>query len=205
MYLSVKHPTLLLYSVNVFVLTGSTFFDLMEVSCSAILLVDASIAFNSVNRKTFLHNVGIISPPLAKFVRNCYNLPSQLIIIVGREIRSTEAKTISNISSHLKRLDEVITTEFIPAITDGINCSHIERKLISLPPKTTSMGIPISSNIVDRKYQFSQMLSNNLTSKIISQEKGHHPNDNSVIIKNKIKLLKLHHHHTSSSKKRKMI
>ena len=177
----------------------------MEVSCSAILLVDASIAFNSVNRKTFLHNVRIISPPLAKFVRNFHNLPSQLFIIGGAEIRSSEAKTISNISSHLKRLDEVITTEFIPAITDGINCLHIERKLMSLPPKMASMGIPISSNIADRKYEFSQMLSNNLTSKIINQEKGHYPNDNSVIIKSKIKLLKLHLHHTSSSKKQKMI
>ena len=51
-------------------------------------------------------------------------------------------RTIPNISSHLKRLDVVIT-EFIPAITGGINCSQIERKLMSLPPKLGGMGIPV--------------------------------------------------------------
>ena len=35
-------------------------------------------------------------------------------------------RTIPNISSHLKRLDEVITTKFIPAITGGIHCSDKE-------------------------------------------------------------------------------
>ena len=34
-YLSVKHATLLLYPMNVFALTSSRFFDLMEGSCSA--------------------------------------------------------------------------------------------------------------------------------------------------------------------------
>ena len=102
--------------------------------------------------------------------------------------------TIPNISSHLKRLDEVITTECIPAITDGMNCSGIERKLTSLPPKLGGMGIPIASDIADREYEFSQMLSNDLTSKIINQERQHEPNNNSMVIKSKIKLLKLQHH-----------
>ena len=52
-------------------------------------------------------------------------------------------RTILNISSHLKRSDEVITTEFIPAITGGIICLDMERKLMSLPPELGSMGIPI--------------------------------------------------------------
>ena len=77
-------------------------------------------------------------------------------------------RTISNISSHLKRLDEVITTEFIPEITSGINCSDIERKLMSLPPKLGGTGIPRFCDIPDREYEFSQMLSNDLTSKIIN-------------------------------------
>ena len=49
-------------------------------------------------------------------------------------------RTIPNNSSHLKRLDEVITTEFIPAITGAMNCSDIERKLMSLAPTLGSMG-----------------------------------------------------------------
>ena len=77
-------------------------------------------------------------------------------------------KTIPKISSHLKRLDEVITTEFIPEITSGINCSDIERKLMWLPRKLGGTGIPRFFDIPDREFEFSQMLSNDLTSKIIN-------------------------------------
>ena len=75
-----------------------------------------------------------------------------------------------------------------------MNCSDIERKLMLLPPKLGGMGIPIFSSIADREYEFSQMLSINLTSKIISEERQHQPNDNSMVIKSKLKLLKLQHH-----------
>ena len=34
--------------------------------------------------------------------------------------------------NQLKQLDDVIRTEFIPAIPGGINCSDIERRFISL-------------------------------------------------------------------------
>ena len=34
-----------------------------------------------------------------------------------------------NISNLLRHLDEVITKEFIPTITGGVECSEIERKL----------------------------------------------------------------------------
>ena len=44
-------------------------------------------------------------------------------------------RTIPDISDQLNQLDEVITSEFIPAITGGIHCSNIERKLLSLPSK----------------------------------------------------------------------
>ena len=37
----------------------------------AVLLVDASNAFNSVNRKVFLHNVKVICPSISTFVENC--------------------------------------------------------------------------------------------------------------------------------------
>ena len=57
-----------------------------EDKSETILLVDASNVFSSVNRKTFLLNIRMICPPLAKFVWNCYNLPSQLCIIGGGEI-----------------------------------------------------------------------------------------------------------------------
>ena len=48
--------------------------------CEAVLLVDAKNAFNSMNRKTMLHNVGIKCPTLAMYAENTYNKPSDLYI-----------------------------------------------------------------------------------------------------------------------------
>ena len=39
-------------------------------------------------------------------------------------------RTIPDISDKLNQLDELIISEFIPAITGGIHCSVIERKLL---------------------------------------------------------------------------
>ena len=52
--------------------------------------MDASNAFNSINRNVFLHNVTITCPAIAIYVKNCYSLPSRLFIIWGNEIRYCE-------------------------------------------------------------------------------------------------------------------
>ena len=52
-------------------------------------------------------------------------------------------RTVPNISSLMKKIDDLITTEFIPVITGGINCSVHERRLLALPPKHGGLGIPI--------------------------------------------------------------
>ena len=64
-----------------------------EENMEAVLLVDASNAFNSVNRNVFLHNVSIICPAIATYVQNCYSLPSRLFVIGGYEIKSSEGTT----------------------------------------------------------------------------------------------------------------
>ena len=64
-----------------------------EEDSEAVLLIDASNAFNAVNRKLFLHNVSVICPEIAVFVRNYYSLPSRLFIIGGSELKSCEGKT----------------------------------------------------------------------------------------------------------------
>ena len=61
-----------------------------EEASEAVLLVDANNAFNSVNRKLFLHNIEIICPILATFVNNCYASDSRLFIAGGGEIKSRE-------------------------------------------------------------------------------------------------------------------
>ena len=64
-----------------------------EEDSEAVLLIDASNAFNTVNRKLFLHNVSVICPEIAVFVRNCYSSPLRLFIIGGSELKSCEGTT----------------------------------------------------------------------------------------------------------------
>ena len=78
-------------------------------------------------------------------------------------------RTIPDIANQLTLLDEVISTEFIPAITGGNTCSSIERKLLSLPTKLGGLGIPmfVDSSIIE--YNNSIVVSENLTNNIINQ------------------------------------
>ena len=324
-------------------------------SAKAVLLVDASNAFNSINRNVFLHNVEVICPSIPRYVKNCYSLNCRLFIIGGGEIQSMEGttqgdpaamviyaiaiiplilmlveirmqdnnhtkttayaddltvagpidqiriwwntlcrlgpkfgyfpegskswitvrenakeraqtifdnkkikittdgqrhlgavtgtanfkqnymkekinqwiqelrilskiawyepqsayscfitgfkhkptyfiRTIPNIGKEVKQLDDVARTEFIPAITGGINCSDLERKLLSFPPKLGGLGIPIFSETAEREYKFSTMISKDLTSRIVNQHCQHQSNENINQIKNKVKLMKLQHH-----------
>ena len=48
--------------------------------CEAVLLVDASNAFNTLNREAMMHNIGILCPTLTTFVQNTYRLPAHLIL-----------------------------------------------------------------------------------------------------------------------------
>ena len=61
-----------------------------ELSAETVLLVAASNAFSSVNRNAFLHNVEIICPSIARYVKNCYSLSNRLFIVGGEEIQSME-------------------------------------------------------------------------------------------------------------------
>ena len=64
-----------------------------EEDTDALLLVDASNAFNSLNRKALLHNIQYICPPVSTYIRNCYKVPSRLFITGGSEISSMEGTT----------------------------------------------------------------------------------------------------------------
>ena len=59
----------------------------------AVLLVDATNAFNSINRKAALHNINVLCPPLAQVLINTYRVPVRLFITGGGEIASTEGTT----------------------------------------------------------------------------------------------------------------
>ena len=79
-------------------------------------------------------------------------------------------RTIPDISDQLNQLHELKTPEFIPAITGGIHCSDIERKLLSLPSKLGGLGIPIFEETLNQEYEYSFMLSKDLSTRIIRQE-----------------------------------
>ena len=59
----------------------------------AVLLVDATNAFNSINRNAILHNIKIIYPIMACYVINCYRVHARLFIIGGKELKSREGTT----------------------------------------------------------------------------------------------------------------
>eukprot|EP00794_Sanderia_malayensis_P005044 gene5044-biopygen4106 len=68
--------------------------DIFEESASdALLLVDATNAFNALNRKVLLHNIQYLCPPISTYVRNCYLIPSRLFVLGGFEISSCEGTT----------------------------------------------------------------------------------------------------------------
>ena len=55
-----------------------------------ILFVDASNAFNSLNRAAALHNVPFVCPALGRVFHNTYAKPIRLFVAGGSEILSTE-------------------------------------------------------------------------------------------------------------------
>ena len=82
-----------------------------EQSAEAVLLVDASNAFSSVNGNVFLHNVEIICPSIVRYVKNCYSLSSHFIIIGGGEIQSIKRTTQGDPAAMA-----IYTIAFVPMI-----------------------------------------------------------------------------------------
>ena len=62
-------------------------------STEAVLMVDASNAFNAINWEAFLHNAKILCPSISTYVNNCYSSQTDLYIQGGRSIKSEEGST----------------------------------------------------------------------------------------------------------------
>ena len=75
---------------------------------------------------------------------------------------------ISGASTQLKRFDEVVQSESTPAITGGVSCNKMERKLKVLPPKFGELGIPIFAEISNDEFENPIKLTKFLLSKIIN-------------------------------------
>ena len=59
----------------------------------AILLIDASNAFNSLNRAVALHNVTVLCPSIVTYAINTYRRHARLFIMGGKELQSAEGTT----------------------------------------------------------------------------------------------------------------
>ena len=119
------------------------------------VLVDASNAFNSLNRQVALHNVQLLCPQFATILINTYREPSKMYVLGQDIILSTEDTTQGdnlnmsfyafgttsllnslrmslrnlcepNMDVYLKPLDDVINNILLPAIFDSILTELIE-------------------------------------------------------------------------------
>ena len=59
----------------------------------AILLVDATNAFNVINRRAALHNIRILCQSISTVLNNTYCAPVRLFVMGEGEIESTEGTT----------------------------------------------------------------------------------------------------------------
>ena len=59
----------------------------------AVLLTNASNAFNSLNRASALYNVAALCPTLAPYASNTYRASVRLFVTGGKELKSTEGTT----------------------------------------------------------------------------------------------------------------
>ena len=98
-----------------------------EDETEGVLLVDASNAFNAVNRKMMLHNIEILCPFISCFASNCYTHPSRLFVIGGEELSSSEGTTQGDpLSMPLYAL--AIT----PLITSLVNIMSFQEKSVQM-------------------------------------------------------------------------
>ena len=63
------------------------------VTSEAALLVDASNAFNCINRQAALHNISKLCPSFSTILQNTYRAPVRLFVVGEEEISSTEGTT----------------------------------------------------------------------------------------------------------------
>ena len=78
-------------------------------------------------------------------------------------------RTIPNIGSHLKKVDDLITTLLIPSMTGGIFPKEIERRIFSLPPSMGGLGITIFREVSKKEFQNSNELTKSLQNDIVNQ------------------------------------
>ena len=104
-------------------------------------------------------------------------------------------RTIPNIAHLLKKVDDIILTEFIPSITNGIIINELEQHLLSLPTKYGGLGIPIFSKTSQIEYENSLLITEHLRNNIVDQNIQYESDPNIMKKKNQIKAAKANRNH----------
>ena len=99
-------------------------------------------------------------------------------------------RTISGIRKLLRKVDEIILTEFIPAFIGGIFITENNRELLPLDPRLGGLGIPIFEELCEIEYQNSVMASEHLCNCITDHLRRHEPDPELDTEKKQIKSIK---------------
>ena len=66
-----------------------------SVECEAALLIDATNAFNSLNRQVALHNIRRLCPPIATILVNSYRAPTELCDVILSQEGTTQGDPLA--------------------------------------------------------------------------------------------------------------
>ena len=97
--------------------------------------IDASNAFNSINRTLLLHNVKILCPEIATYINNCYMKPSRLFITGGKEISSNKGTTQEDLITM-----EMYVLSLMPQLTSIISNNAGNLIHVAFPDDLTGVG-----------------------------------------------------------------
>ena len=96
-------------------------------------------------------------------------------------------RTIPGIDKLLRKVDEVILTKFVLAITGGTFITENDRKLLSLAPRLEGLGITILEELCEIEYQNSIMISEHLCNRITDHFRRHETDPELNVKKKQIK------------------
>ena len=108
--------------------------------CQCVLLIDATNAFNSLNRKAALNNVHYICPDFATYLSNTYGLTSELFLCNGEKnvvIESAEGSTQGDTAALA-----MYASCLMPLIT-SLKDTNIEGVVDPMAPITSDTVTPI--------------------------------------------------------------
>ncbi|CAH3183141.1 unnamed protein product [Porites lobata] len=132
----------------------------------AVLLIDASNAFNSLNRAAALHNIRVLCPSIATYAINTYREPARLFINSARH------------SPFLEPLERAIADLLVPAITEHVTTQE-ERDLLELPVCLGGLGLVNPARTASQEYEASVKITGPLVRQIVKQ--AHEPPDETEI------------------------